>query len=79
MVAPLLRDYYARPGNELGGSLHIVIEDGNIEDWCVSACVDGATERGDTVGQAIGLLLLAMSTTQRRKLSAMSFYSWVPA
>lgn len=67
-VLPIVRAYYAKPGNLCGGSLHIVIDDGNIEDSHVRLCRAWAGKRGDADGVALADLLLAMSKTQRRKL-----------
>lgn len=67
-VLPLVREYYARPGNGAGGSLHIVLDDGNISDDHVRFCIKWAEERGDTSGVELGNLILRMSKTQRKKL-----------
>ncbi len=67
-VLPLVRAYYARPGNSAGGSLHIVLEDGNVKNRDVEFCRLWAEERGDVDGVALAEILLNMSQTQRRKL-----------
>lgn len=69
-VTPLLqriREYRTIPGNEAGGSLHIVTDDGNVKDAHVMYCIDCAVQRGDQEGEAIGRLLLQMTKTQRLK------------
>lgn len=53
------------------GSLHIVLDDGNIENCHVTWCIKYAQERGDTEGAELGKILLSMSETQRRKLGHM--------
>lgn len=68
-VLPRARDYVARPGNEMGGRLHIVLEDGNYEDRHVKFCHDQCVLDGDHEGEFLCDLLLAMSRTQRRKLA----------
>ena len=68
-VLPLVRAYYALPGNGAGGSLHIVLDDQNVDDADVQFCLDHARERGDEPGVTLATLLLAMSKTQRKKLS----------
>lgn len=73
-VIPLVRSYRDLPGNGTGGSLHIVLDDGNIKDSDVKWCIKHAAEEGDEIGSVIGSLLLQMSKTQRKKLSNM-FYS----
>lgn len=75
-VIPLCREYYAKPGNCSGGSLHIVLEDGNIEDSHVRFCIEFAREEGDPDGVALAETLLSMSKTQRKRLSRESFYPW---
>lgn len=70
-VLPRLRDYYAQPGNEAGGSLHIVLEDGNVADDYVRFCIEEAGRRDDVDGVALARLLLRMNKTQRRKLGAL--------
>lgn len=67
-VAPLVRDFYDLPGNAVGGSLHIVLDDGNIEDRNVQFCAAFARADNDTLGEALAGLLLRMSHTQRWKL-----------
>lgn len=73
-IIPMILKYAALPGNSCGGSLHIVLDDGNVNDGSVSYCIKLARERSDIVGVELGKVLLRMSRTQRKKLSAM-FYS----
>lgn len=58
--------YYAKPGNEVGGALHVVLDDGNVEDDLVRESALGASRAGDVDGAALGALLLLCSRTQRR-------------
>lgn len=67
-VRPLVQAYYALPGNGAGGSLHVVLDDHNVEDDFVRSCVSYAEDRGDLVGACLGNVLLLMSKTQRRKV-----------
>lgn len=67
-VAAMFRAYYQQPGNGAWGSLHIVLDDGNTDDDSVRLCIGFAQERGDTEGERLANILLAMSRTQRRKL-----------
>jgi hypothetical protein len=60
--------YYSMPGNGVGGSLHIVLDDDNIEDSHIQWCIDYASSKGDNEGVLLGKMLLAASYTQRRKL-----------
>lgn len=50
------------------GCLHIVLDDGNIEDDSVLFCKRFAIEQGDKEGAELADLLLQMSKTQRKKL-----------
>lgn len=60
--------YYAAPGNGAWGSLHIVLDDGNVRNHDVTFCIEQAQEKGDVEGEALGRILLSMSKTQRLKL-----------
>ena len=64
-VLPLVQAYYSRFGNECGGSLHIVLDDGNVRDSDVAFCRQLAEERGDTDGIVLADVLMQMSKTQR--------------
>lgn len=66
-VLPLVRAY--RANNAAGGSLHIVLEDGNVDDGSVLFCESLAQQNGDADGARVAALLLRMSKTQRRKLT----------
>lgn len=67
-VLPLLREYVATPGNGVGGSLHIVLADGNVADHHVRFCLEQAKAKGDSKGVELAELLLRMSKTQRIRL-----------
>jgi hypothetical protein len=82
-IAPLVASFYEFEGNGCGGSLHIVLDDGNIEDSHVDYCISYAQglpetrhERDrydlpfDYKGELLGRLLRMMSLTQRGKLYA---------
>lgn len=62
--------YRSKPGNTVWGSLHVVLEDGNVKDDNVLFCIEWAEERGDTEGAELARVLLTMSKTQRLKLGA---------
>lgn len=61
--------YYAIDGNGTGGSLHIVLDDYNVETGYVEFCEEWAIQRGDARGHRLAGLLLHMSTTQRRVIA----------
>ena len=67
-VIPIVKAYYAKPGNGVGGALHIVLDDENVEDEHIEYCKQYAAEIGDTDGIALAELLLRMSKSQRHKL-----------
>lgn len=54
--------------NPSWGSLHIVLDDGNVSDGNVEYAIRWAQEEGDTEGEALGRILLTMSPTQRSKM-----------
>lgn len=68
----MAREYYNKPGNPHvgGGSLHIVLDDGNITNNDILFCIKWAKERNDQDGVALGEYLLTLSKTQRKKLVA---------
>jgi hypothetical protein len=59
-------DYYKE--NPEWGSLHVVLSDGNLEDYFVNGCIEWAQERKDVEGEELARILLLMSKTQRGKL-----------
>jgi hypothetical protein len=67
-VLPMYREYRAAT-KDLGGSFHIVFDDGNVTDADVRFCIEYAKKKGDESGVVLGELLLGMSKTQRKKLS----------
>lgn len=50
------------------GSMHIVLDDDNVEDSSVQFCIDYAREKGDAEGERLARILLTMSRTQRLRL-----------
>lgn len=62
------REYYSVPGNEVGGNLHIVLDDGNINNRHIEWCINEASKQGDEKGVALGKMLLDCSITQRKKV-----------
>jgi hypothetical protein len=67
-VSALVKHFYEKPGNGAGGSLHIVLDDGNIEDDSIAFCRKWAADRDDRMGVALCDVLILCSQTQRRKL-----------
>jgi hypothetical protein len=73
-VIGIVRDYYAKPGNIVGGSLHLVLEDGNIDDESVRFCLQWAIDKDDQDGIRLAGMLLTMTKTQRKKLYRLQHY-----
>jgi hypothetical protein len=68
-VLPLVREYYSQWKNGAGGSLHVVLDDGNVDDCFVDGAIGYALSTGDVDGMALGAVLRMMSKTQRLKLA----------
>lgn len=72
-VIPLIRAYIAKPGNNVGGCLHAVLDDNNIRDSDILWCREYALEEGDEDGVKLADLLLAMTKTQRNKITSLCY------
>jgi hypothetical protein len=73
-ILPLVKEYRDKDGNGVGGNLHIVLDDGNINDSDIKFCLERAIETNDVDGIKLAEILLNMSKTQRSKISNL-FYS----
>lgn len=76
-VIALARTFCASPGHNIGGALHIVLDDGNLEEgnirFCLNALNRGACHCGRRVcgeGVTLALALLKLTRTQRYKVYA---------
>jgi hypothetical protein len=73
-VLPLVRRLYneddlcSRNSGIVGGHLHIVLDDGNVEDSNVQFCLQEAIKDHCATCIRLAELLLLMSKTQRAKL-----------
>lgn len=67
-VQKLAELYYKLPGNDTGGILHVVLDDGNLEDDHIRSCMENAVADGDYIAYNIGTLLLHMPEWQRERL-----------
>lgn len=65
--------YYRR--EPVWGSLHVVLDEGNIGDGSVERAREWAVERGDSEGEALAGLLMLMSPSQRGRLAAKVYQS----
>jgi hypothetical protein len=61
-------DFYALPDNGAGGSLHIVLDDGNTERSSVVFCLGYALEHGDEAGVWMATVLLALSDSELEQI-----------
>jgi hypothetical protein len=67
-VLPLVKGFYEIGSNGAGGSLHIVLDDGNIEDRHVDFCIETAIKEGDALAIVLGRIIRRMSKTQRKRI-----------
>ena len=67
-VRPHVDAYLSKRENTCGGSLHIVLDDGNIKDSDITFCRGYAEDKGDSEGVILCDLLIKLTKTQRRKL-----------
>lgn len=51
-----------------GGSLHVVLEDGNVEDHCLEFSLRHAVEVGDHEGEELAKALATLTIEQRARL-----------
>ena len=73
-VEALAAAYCAKPGNEAGGRLHIVLSDGNLHRAHIESCRNAAVEARDADGVALADGLLTLSMSQIRRLYRRSHY-----
>lgn len=59
--------YYKELGNSMGGNLHIVLDDGNIETNWIDSCEKDCQLENDTFGVFLCRLLKSMSHQERKK------------
>jgi hypothetical protein len=67
-VIPLVKAWYALPGNGVGGIFHVLLDNGNCEQHFANSALQDARELGDPQAIELAEKLVAMSQTQRRKL-----------
>jgi hypothetical protein len=72
-VERLIDDYYALPGNLAGGSLHIVLDDGNTGEDSIVYCQGYSTEAGDDAGYWLATVLLALTDEERDALLGLPY------
>ncbi|MGE4425481.1 MAG: hypothetical protein AB7G37_03400 [Solirubrobacteraceae bacterium] len=69
MLTARAHAYYRLPGNSVGGSLHIVLDDTNVDDDCTQFCVFWAREQGDVFGEGLALDLLGRTPHARHRVA----------
>ena len=62
------KEYYQKPGNSVGGNLHIVLDDGNLENSHIQHCKETCIKEHDHDGSKICTLLLQCTDAQRRSI-----------
>ena len=67
-VLPLVNAYVAKKGNGVGGVLHLVLANKNIDNSHIKFCLAQAIEKEDVDGIHLAGILLKMSKTQRLKI-----------
>jgi hypothetical protein len=65
-VVALAKEYYALDGNGVGGSLHIVLDDGNLGRSHVTWCEGYACGARDRPGAVLAGALLRLSKKERK-------------
>jgi len=73
LLQRFMRYYHDNP---TWGSLHVILEDGNLHDSDVKWCLELAASLNDAEGEALAYELLKMSVTQRRKLYDGQYAVW---
>jgi len=65
-LSDLIALYYTR--HATGGSLHIVLDDGNLDDDAIARCLKSTQETRDYEGEAIAKCLLELSLDERKAM-----------
>lgn len=60
-----IKEYYSIEGNGAGGNLHIVTDDGNLDDDCIKFCIRRCVNKKDKLGEKIGNELLNTPLIER--------------
>lgn len=68
-VVALANQIYTSPGGGAGCCLHIVLDDDNLGDNDMQYCIGHARDRGHELCERVALMMLQMTTSQRRRVS----------
>lgn len=63
-----VRALYATEHGAVGGCLHIVLDDGNLEDENVEFCIGWAEDHGCTICRPLAIDLLAVDQATRQRI-----------
>ena len=66
MACCLIDAYYDLEG--AGGTLHVILDDGNYDDQCLNLCLEDAKKYNDYWGITIGNLLLEFTEEEREQI-----------
>jgi hypothetical protein len=72
-VLPLVQALYATEHGQMGGHLHIVLDDQNVDTDHVEYCLKAARFDQCKQCEELAELLMRMSPTQRKKLSLRAY------
>jgi len=76
-VLKLIKEFYAMPGNEVGGILHSMLDDGNVRNSHIISDWKCAANKQDILACRICEQLLLMTRSQRRRLLSNNFYNFL--
>lgn len=62
----MIARYYAKDGNGVGGNLHVILDDGNVNNEHIDFCRKQCARNGDVDGLAILDVIAAMPEEDRR-------------
>ncbi|MGV8914370.1 MAG: hypothetical protein ACOH1X_02865 [Kaistella sp.] len=68
LVKNLIQYYYFDLVNPTGGYLHIVLDDGNLDDQSIYFCQNECSKNGDTFGYFLATLLREFTEDELQKL-----------
>jgi hypothetical protein len=67
-IVELIKAFYNEPNNGAGGHLHLVTDDGNLEDDDIRFCIEQAGDNNDLLAMSIGYLLLSLPYKERERI-----------
>jgi len=65
-ILKLAAEIYAE--NSVGGNLHIVLDDGNLDNDDIVSCIHKAQDDGDFKAAKLGRMLMALTMRQRQEI-----------